>query len=212
MPKQLSTKTPHQRTPLPPSILDQLEAMVRHPEFQRLLLLWRSILAKNDEGLTEEEQRERDAPRTRIRIAAWMEAESRWLSRSIQQIREHGEAAWADEAVNGPWGDTTNTILPNRLVPGDLPLDDTLPIVGEHLRHQRRQLGIAATQRPRPHEVDKWTVYDLRTEGLSFWDITRRLFDLDACKTTYDAVAQTHYAKVRRAYRAAHTLTHTLAE
>jgi len=179
-----------------------MEAMVRHPEFQRILPLLQSMADKTYANLTEEEERERDAPRTKIRIAAMMEADAQWLSRSIRQIREHGEGAWADEAVNGPWGDTTDIIHLNRLVPGDLPLDETLPVVREHLHQQRRQLGMTATQHPRPHEVDKWKVYDLHTQGLTFWDITRRLFKLKG-KTTYDPGAQAQYAQVRRAYRAA---------
>jgi hypothetical protein len=202
-------QTRHKRTPLPPSMLDQMEAMVRHPTFQRLLALWQSILSKNGVGLTEEEERERNAPRTKIRIAAMMEADDQWLSQSIQQIRKQGEAAWADEAVNGPWGDDTNTIPQNRRIPGDYSWDVLLPVLRRDFRQQQQQLGLVAMQRPRPHKVDKWLVCDLRKEGLTFWEITRQLFKLKG-KTTYDQIAQRHYAKVRRAHRAARKLIHTL--
>lgn len=202
-------QTRHKRTPLPPSTLDQMEAMVRHPEFLRILLLRQSMRDKTYANLTQEEEQEMEAPRTKIRIAAIMEADDRWLSQSIRQIRKRGEAAWADEAVNGPWGDDTNTFLLNRRVVGDLPPPDAARALAPSIRAQRQPLGIVATQRPRPHKVDKWRVYDLRKQGLTLWDITRRLFKLKG-KTTYDPVAQRHYAKVRRAYRAACALIDAL--
>lgn len=192
-------------------MLDQMEATVRHPEFLRILPLHQSMADKKYADLTEEEERARDAPRTKIHLAAWMEAEDRWLSRSIRQIRKQGEAAWADEAVNGPWGDDANTFLLNRRVVGDLPPDKVARALAPSIRAQRQPLGIVATQRPRPHKVDKWRVYDLRKEGLTLWDITRQLFKLKG-KTTYDSVAQRHYAQVRRAYQAARVLIHTLDE
>lgn len=193
-------------------MLDQMETMVRHPEFLRILPLHQSIVDKKYENLTEEEERERDAaPRTRFQVAAMMEADDQWLSQSIQQIRKQGEAAWADEAVNGPWGDDTNTFLLNRRVVGDLPPHEVARALAPSIRAQRQPLGLVATQRPRPHKVDKWRVYDLRKEGLAFWEITRRLFELKG-KTTYDSVAQRHYSQVRRAYRAVCTLIHALVE
>jgi hypothetical protein len=176
--------------------------MIRHPTFQRLLALWQNILSKNGVGLTEEEERESNAaPRTRFQVAAIMEAQDGWVSQSIQQLCQQGQAAWAVEAVNGPWGDDTNTIPPNR-APGDFSWDMLLPVLRRDFRKRQQQLGIVARQRPRQHGVGKWQVYDLQKQGLTFWDITRRLFKLKG-KTTYDPVAQRHYAKVRRAYRAA---------
>lgn len=155
---------------------------------------------------------ERDAaPRTRFQVAAIMEAQDGWLSWSIQQIRKQGEAAWAVEAVNGPWGDETNTMPFTRRIPADLPPDKVARALAPSIRAQRQPLGLVATRRPRQHEVDKWRVYDLFKEGLTLWDITRRLFKLQG-KTTYDPVAQRHYAKVRRAYSAACALIHTLDE
>ncbi len=193
-------------------MLDQMEAMVRHPTFQRLLPLWQSIISKNGVGLTEEEEQERNAaPRTRFQIAAWMEAEDHWLSRSIQQIRKQGEAAWAVEAVNGPWGDETNTMPFTRRIPGDLPPHEVARALTPFIRAQRQPLGLVATQRPRPHEVDKWRAYDLHKQGLALWDITRQLFNLKG-KTTYDQIAQRHYAQVRRAHRAACKLIDALDE
>lgn len=187
-----------------PSMLDQLEAMIRHPAFRRSLALWRSIFEKNYVGLTDEEEFERDAPRTKIRLAAIAEADDQWLTRSIQDIRKHGEANWAWEAVNGPFGDDTNTgSVPAHLrIPLDLPKEDIARWFLELVSQQRKQRGIVPTQRPRPHEVDKWEVYDLRKEGRTFWAITRHLFNLSG-KITYDSGAQAHYRKVYRAYRAA---------
>lgn len=193
-------------------MLDQMEAMVRHPTFQRLLVLRQSIFSKNGVGLTEEEERERDAaPRTRFQVAAIMEAQDGWLSRSIQTIRTQGEVAWAVDAVESPWGDETNTIPFNRRVPADYPPDKVARALAPSIRAQRKPLGIVATQRPRQHEVDKWRVYDLFKEGLTLWDITRRLFKLKG-KTSYDPVAQRHYAQVRRAYQAACALIDALDE
>lgn len=186
--------------------------MVRHPEFQRLLALWQRIHCKNGVELTEEEERENNAaPRTRFQVAAIMEAQDGWLSQSIQTIRTQGEVAWAVDAVESPWGDETNTIPLNRRVPVDYQPDKVARALAPYIRAQRQPLGIVATQRSRQHEVDKWQVYDLRKQGLTLWDITRRLFKLKG-KTTYDPVAQRHYAKVRRAYRAAYALIDALDE
>lgn len=213
MPRRPSQEKPtrHKRTPLPPSILDQMEAMVRHPEFLRILPLQQSMADKKYANLTEEEEREMGAPRTKIRIAAIMEADDQWLSRSIQHIRKQGEAAWAIEAIKGPWGDETKTIPLNVRVPGDLPPEVVGRALAPYIRAQRQPIGLVATQRPRQHEVDKWRVYDLRKQGLTLWAITHRLFKLKG-KTTYDPVAQRHYAKVRRAYQAACALLDALAE
>lgn len=194
----------HQRTPLPPSMLDQMEAMVRHLEFRRRVPLWRGIYSsKNSVGLTWEEEQELNAvPRTRIQVAAMMEAENQWLTRSIRQIRVCGEAVWAFEAAKSLFSDQTNIIPSNDGIPGDLPMDEILSVVRERVHQQRQELGIVAIQRPRPHEVNKWLVYDLREKGLKWWSITHWLFGL-AGKTTYESDAQAHYAKVHRAYRAA---------
>ncbi len=200
-------------TRIAPSALDEMEAMVRHRGYRRSLPLWQSMFRKDFVDLTEEEERENNAPRTKFRLAAIMETHGQWLSGSIQQIREHGEAAWAFETVNGQFGDETNTItIPANLrIPGDLSPDAMLPIIGRYIRQQRQQLGIAATQHPRQHQVDKWEVCDLCEQGLNLWAITHRLFRLSG-KTTYDSLAQAHYAKVRRAYRAACQLIAALNE
>lgn len=213
MPRRPSQEkqTRHTRTPLPPSALDELEAMVRCLEFQRLLPLWRGIFTKNYGGLTAEEERERDAPRTKVRLAAIAEADSEWLSQSIQQIRKHGETAWATETIRGPWGDTTNAIHLNTLVPADRPPDEVARVLARDIRTQRQPLGIVATQHPCSHEVDKWRVYDLRKQGLTLATITRRLFNLKG-KINYDRAAEAAYAQVRRAYESACVLIHTLAE
>lgn len=191
-------------------MLDEMEAMVRHPQFRQSLPLWRSIFGKNYVGLTEEEDKERDAPRTRFRVAAIMEADRQWISRSIQDIRERGEAAWALEAVNGPCGDLTNTIPLSLRVPGDLSPDAMQRCLGRVVREKRRQAGIAPVQHPRRPEVDMWTVHDLKhKQGLGLLAITQHLFKVTG-KPAYDAIAGARYAQVRRAYRTASAMIQVL--
>ena len=142
-----------------PSTLDEMEAMVRHPAFRQSLLLWRTIFSKNYRELTENEERERDAPRTQIRVAAIMEADREWLSRSIQDIRERDEARWAFDAVNGLSGDRTNTVSAH--IPSDLSQKAMQQCVRQFIRQDREQSGIKPIQNLRAPEVYPWEVYDL---------------------------------------------------
>ncbi|TKB74208.1 MAG: hypothetical protein E8D46_10180 [Nitrospira sp.] len=196
-PRPTRKKQPHQAR-IVPSMLDEMEAMVRHPDFQRALLLWRTIFSKNYVGLTEEEEIERDAPRTHIRVAAIMEADEQWLSRSIQDIRARGEDVWAFDAVNGPFGDRTDTVNPH--IPADLSLDAMQQCVAQFVRQARKTSGVTPMQHPRVPGIDPWNVYDLKQEkGLNLLAITHRLFKTSG-SPAYDENVAARYAQVRRAY------------
>jgi len=145
-----------------PSMLDELEAMVRYSKFQRSLSLWQNILKKDYVGVTEEEEIERDAPRTKFRIAAIMEADRQWVSRSIQDIRNGGETAWAFDAVKKPLRDPTNVVRIS--IPTDLSLDAIQQYVGDFVRQERKTSGVKPIQNPRAPVVpgvDLWKVYDM---------------------------------------------------
>lgn len=177
----------HKRTPLPPSMLDQMEAMMRHPVFLLSLLLWQSMERKGFVNLTEEEARENNAPRTQFRIAAIMEAQDQWLSRSIQDIKRRAEelcakatqkpseqakptdamwteaeAQWAIQAINLPFGDQSDALAP--ILPADLSSEFCLRFLKESLREYREQTGLKPIQLPRRHGIDPWRVYDLMQE------------------------------------------------
>ncbi|MEQ1679271.1 MAG: hypothetical protein ABL950_01495 [Nitrospira sp.] len=180
-------QTRHKRTPLPPSMLDQMEAMVRHPEFRRSVQLWQSIFGENYKGLTEEEERERDAPRTKIQKAAIMEADQKWLSRSIEDIKRRAEdlrekakqklseqtkptdaiwteaeAQWALDAVNGEWGDQSNALAP--ILPADISSVFKLRYVKESTAQHQEQTGLKPIQFPRRPSIDPWKIYDMMQE------------------------------------------------
>jgi len=137
---------------------DHMQAMLRHPQFQRALPLWKSIFAKNKSfiALTEEEQAERDAPtKPAWRLAAIMEADTGWLTHSIQDMRERGEDAWTFDAVNRPSGDCTHTVC--------IPLDLSNAAIRSCVAQVRKQSGVKPTQRlriPGTPQIDKWEVYD----------------------------------------------------
>jgi hypothetical protein len=158
------TKRKKQKHParIVPSMLDEMEAMVRHPKFRSSLPLWRNIFGMNYVGLTEEEERARDAPRPKFRVAAILEADRQWLSRSIRDLRTRGEAMWAFDAVKGPFGDRTDTVNP--LIPCDLSLEAIQQWVGELVSQQRKTSGVKPIQNPRAPAVDSWNVYDRMQE------------------------------------------------
>lgn len=114
MKKATGRKNQEHQARIAPSTLDEMEAMKRYPGFRRSLSLQQSMLAKQYRDLTKEEEEENNAPRTRFRVAAIMEAQDQHLSRSIQAIRNRGEAAWAFDAAEADEGRSDLTVTTNR--------------------------------------------------------------------------------------------------
>lgn len=182
-----------------PSMLDEMEAMLRHPAFKHSLALWQCIIAKQYADLTEDEAAENNAPRTRFRIAAIMEAQDQWLTLSIQQIRNQDEAEWALDAVNRPFGDDTATL--NASIPLYLSIEAIKRYVEQRWRQEQKKSGVSPIQRARRPEVDPWAVYDLRhLEGLNFADITKRICKKPPYLEVGDGPSNP-YRQVRSAYK-----------
>lgn len=202
MKKTTGRKNQHQAR-IAPSMLDEMEAMKRHPGFRRSLSLQQSMLAKQYRDLTREEEEENNAPRTRFRVAAIMEAQDQWLSRSIQDIRNRGETAWARDAVNRPFGDDTATITMNDRILLELPIDELLLDFKQYVLREREKAEVKPIQHPRTPEVDQWKVYDLKHErGLGLPAIAEQLFKVPAYLAYGDGPSLA-YRRVRAAYQSA---------
>jgi hypothetical protein len=185
------------------SVLDQIEGVERHPEFQRCLRLWREIFRKQDAGLplTPEEDAEMDthvAPRTRFRLDAIAEADHGLLSQTKQLITSLSEAAWAFHSIRPPEIDELMKTVTVTL-PLDLPNHDIHAYIDQAVENARKTLGVAGTQESRTTGVDHWKVYDMRhTEGLKPLKITHRLFGTKG-SPAYDDYVMARYKRVLRA-------------
>ena len=201
MPRRSASRTKRENqennTRIVPSMLDQLEAMVRHPEFRRLLPLWQAIYDSKDYvGLTAEEQRELDTvPRTRFQIAAMMEADNHWLSRSIEDIKRRveelrvkaklpkpiqamwteAEASWTLHAVNLSSGDQSNALTP--VLPADISSEFSLRYAKESMGLFRENTGLKPNQFCRRPNEDPWLIYDrMREPGATLTKVRAQMF------------------------------------
>lgn len=185
-----------------------MEAMVRHPEFRRLLPLWQGIYAsKNYVGLTPEEEQDLDAvPRTRFQVAASMEADYQWLSRSIKDIKRRAnellekaklknrtltkptqamwteaENRWVVDAVELPSGDQSNGQAP--FLPADLSHEFISRYTKESMELFREKIGLKPIQICRRPDEDPWLIYDRMQEpGATLAKVRDQMFgpyDLD---------------------------------
>lgn len=199
--REKTTKRANAKSPqIGPSVFDQIQGMLRHPEYRRCLQLWQEIFRKQDASLplTPEEEAERDAPRTKFRLDAIAEADCGLLSQEKRKLSSMSETAWAFHSIPPPEVDQVMKTVTVAL-PLDVSIEANLERVKQVLEDARKSLGVVANQNIRRPEVNPWRVYDLRQDGLNLVQITHQLFGTKGSPAHDDAV-NARYKQVSGAY------------